>query len=207
MKAAKFFNAKENDNKFSSYACVVINRKIMAAIHDSHFIRLPVDYFKYFSEMENVKENKEIEEREKNGSEKKTSPSDEDFIEKLNVTPMVLDLIKKNYQSKVFIEDLEDVLERTKVKDEDEKNDVIELTSNNEMKHYLYEKLKELKPNERNVIFCKYFGGESETLYKMSKKIGVSRERIRQLERAALKRLRKKIECDKMWLEMKNRKQ
>ena len=50
--------------------------------------------------------------------------------------------------------------------------------------------LKRLKPREEFVIKQRYgFDGDEQTLEKIGKKIGVTRERVRQIERKALKKI------------------
>ncbi len=56
------------------------------------------------------------------------------------------------------------------------------------------EQLEELKPQEREVIILRFglLDGQELTLAEIGRRLNVSRERVRQVENIALKRLRKK---------------
>jgi RNA polymerase primary sigma factor len=61
----------------------------------------------------------------------------------------------------------------------------------------LHKALASLTPRERSVITLRYGIGDgwSRTLLEVGKELGISRERVRQLEVVALKKLRSKIRC------------
>lgn len=66
------------------------------------------------------------------------------------------------------------------------------------MHHILFAHFRDLSPRQRQILILRFGFGESEpmTLREISTICGVSRERIRQIEMAALKRLRSALERD-----------
>jgi len=75
--------------------------------------------------------------------------------------------------------------------------DAIELMSVDARKKYLDGWVAELDNNERKVIKLRFgLAGEPQTLDKIGKRLGVTRERIRQIETRALGKLRKMSEAE-----------
>jgi len=192
MRAAELFNPQKFDVRFCTYSYISIRRKIQIAIKESHFIHLPLNHFKYHARMTVLKANEE-------------KMSDEEIQASLGITDEVFKRVKDNYNSKISVEDFDFLLEHMD-NGKDISSGVENQVSNKEVKDYLYEKLKELKPKEREVIFHRYFGGEGMTLEKTGKAMNLTRERIRQIEFRTLRRLRKKISEDRMYAELKTRK-
>jgi RNA polymerase sigma factor (sigma-70 family) len=61
--------------------------------------------------------------------------------------------------------------------------------------------LKQLDPRERDIIMCRYGlerGSETLTLEQVGQRLGVTKERIRQLESRAMEKIRKIVEEDKV---------
>ena len=56
--------------------------------------------------------------------------------------------------------------------------------------------LQELTPREREVISGRFFAGVSKTLQDVGDELGITRERVRQLESNALKKLHKILGAD-----------
>jgi len=76
-------------------------------------------------------------------------------------------------------------------------SDSLDIMSEGERKKYLDGWLAELDKNERNIILLRFgLAGEPQTLDKVGKKFGVTRERIRQIETRALGKLRKMSEAE-----------
>ena len=160
------------------------------AIKNSHFVRIPINYFKYFAQI------KKLEEEYGEGL------TDEILLENLNITSDTLEVLKKNRDTKVYIEDLEYALEHSHPSDDECIESVV---SKKELKEYLLQKINELRPSHRDILYMKFFGNDDNiTLEQMGNKRGVTRERIRQLIPQALKSLRRKIEEDRMFFELNN---
>ncbi|HLE08629.1 MAG TPA: sigma-70 family RNA polymerase sigma factor [Thermodesulfobacteriota bacterium] len=71
-------------------------------------------------------------------------------------------------------------------------SDSLDIMSAGERKKYLDGWMAELDENERNIILLRFgLEGEPQTLEKVGKKFGVTRERIRQIETRALDKLKK----------------
>ena len=71
-------------------------------------------------------------------------------------------------------------------------SDSLDIMSEGERKKYLDGWMAELDENERNIILLRFgLEGEPQTLEKVGKKFGVTRERIRQIETRALDKLKK----------------
>lgn len=179
IRAAELFKA-EKGTTFSTYAYLSIQRRVKRAVKFAKFVRLPVNHFKYMAELKTLEEEYEA---------RKLKLTDQIIKDKLNITQDSLEMIKMNRDPKVSLEDLEENIgERP-----DDISSADEITSNNELREYLFEKMKDLKPSHRDVLFMRFFGNEYMTLEEMGKRLGLTRERIRQILLAALKTLRTKI--------------
>ncbi len=66
--------------------------------------------------------------------------------------------------------------------------------SQHEMKQEVQKMLEDLKPREQEILSLRFglFDGQQWTLQSISKRLNISRERIRQVEKNALVKLRKK---------------
>ena len=197
MHAAELFNPSKfkgvdgGDIRFSTYAYLSIQRRCKIAVKKSHFVRLPVNYFKLFHRMESLEE------------EYRDKLTDEILLRELNITASTLEGLKKNKSSKVSVEDFNYLLERSGF-DSGKRADLS--LSNKELREYLLKKIKELTPRHRDVLYTKFFTNDSEiTLQKIGDKRGVSKENIRQILLRALKILRKKIKEDQLMLKIMKR--
>ena len=180
MRAATLFDYKKN-YRFSSYAYPSIRRKIGKAVKLSHFVRIPLPHFKYLSELNGLE-----------GTCNVKTLTDEKIKDELGITSDMLAMIRNERYAKSNIEESEFMMESVVNEDEIPLNKQI---GDGQLKHYLYEKIKELEPFYRDVLFYRFFGGF--TLRKIGNKFGVSAERVRQVIRLALKKMRKKIERER----------
>jgi len=55
--------------------------------------------------------------------------------------------------------------------------------------------VNQLSPNEKYVISSRFLGEEKKTLYKIGEELGMSKERVRQIQNRALRRLRAPVEA------------
>ena len=175
MKAATGFMPNKG-KKFSSYVYKGIERRMMKAIKDSRFIRIPVGYYKRIFDINKL-------------NEEYGEMSDIDIASNLNVTKKTVQSVKLNRQCKVPIEDIEDLVERIDSHEEA----IPDVLGRKELKNYIYEKIKELNPRHRKVLFYKFFSNQEMTLEKIGKKLGVSRERVRIILDQSMDNLKKKI--------------
>ena len=182
MRAAELFKT-EPGVRFSTYAYISIRRAIKRGIRASRMIRLPMHHFKYITHLKDVE-----------ALEGGKALSDKELLEALDISQDMLDIIRKNKNGKVAIEDLEALSDNVKRNSDEEYVSVPEIVSNRELKNYLYEKMKELRPMHRDAIFMRYFGNAEMSLESIGLKLGVSMERARQIIMEGLKSLRMKIE-------------
>jgi RNA polymerase sigma factor (sigma-70 family) len=181
MRAVDLFDGERGVN-FSTYAYWSIERRIKKAIKYVKFVRIPIHHFKHISELKSLEDEYE---------EIKKPLTDEIIKERLGITSEMLELIRKNRGPKISIESLEETTSASWV-DDSIPADI--LASEKELKDYLYNKIKELNPMHRDVLFMKFFANKEMTLEDIGKRKGISRERVRQVTLEGLKILRKKIE-------------
>ncbi len=180
MRAAELFQSKKNV-RFSTYAYSSIQRQVKRACKQSRFIHLPMDHFKYSAELKNLEEK-----YEKDGK----KLTDEIIIHELKITSNMLALVRANRIPTISFEGLEEFLEGEK---DENMLSADEGISQKELKNYLFEKMKELNPLERDILYLKFFSNCEMTLQDIGRREGVSRERVRQLLPKALKNLHYKI--------------
>lgn len=179
--------------KFSTYAVYWINQKISRAIMDNgRTVRLPVHIFEGVNNFNRVRK---------------------ELLEKLNRTPTVEEIAKemqlpvskvKSYYDK--LEGIKSLNDRVKEDSESEFQDFyvekdsvsVEDQVLNSMLPLEIEKLIDssgLNDKEKGVLIHRYglFGFESETLQEIGERYGVTRERIRQYESRALRKLRRNM--------------
>lgn len=181
MRAVDLFLSGK-DNKFVTYAHLSIQRKIMVTVKESRFIRLPPNYFKYMRDIDEIEK-------------KHGEMNDKDLAKKLDIMIETLRIIKRNRFTKVAVEDLEDFLSAH------ESGDIplLETLNKNSVKNYVFEKMKELKPRHRQVLFYRFFSNSNMTLEDVGNKLGITREAVRRIEAAAMHKIRIKIGEEKMF--------
>lgn len=190
IKAAEKFDYSKNF-KFSTYATWWIKQTIMRAIaNNSKTIRIPVHmadkirkYKKFYSSL---------------SFELGREPTDKEMAEKLDLTVKNILAIKR-----AIIK--EPISLETPVTDDLCVGDYIEDKSynspdtqakNNAIKGGIQHILKMLNEREKQIINCRFgINGQTQmTLEQLGKNMGYSKERIRQLEEAALAKIRQKEE-------------
>ncbi len=190
MKAIDKFEV-EKGYKFSTYATWWIRQAITRAIADqARTIRIPVHM------VERI--NKVVQVERRLTMELGREPKYEELAEEVGFTVSQIRDIKENY--------LEPVSLQTLIGDEDDskledfvaaEGDDYAVVSNNELHDRMMDVLSRIPEREAQVLIYR-FGvedGRTRTLEEVGKIFGVTRERIRQIEAKALRRLSKKREA------------
>ena len=187
MRAALKFE-RDRGYKFSTYATWWIRQAITRAIADQgRTIRVPVHM--------GDKINKMIRMQHQLKQDLNRDPNQDELAEALNVSPDDVQDMMKHARRPLSLEmptgkeddaQLGDFIADTDVMPPDEEATGILL------REHLQEALAELPPRETRILEMRYglIDGRTLTLNEVGKKMGVTRERIRQIEAQALRRLR-----------------
>ena len=187
MRAALKFE-RDRGYKFSTYATWWIRQAITRAIADQgRTIRVPVHM--------GDKINKMIRMQHQLKQDLNRDPNQDELAEALNVSPDDVQDMMKHARRPLSLEmptgkeddaQLGDFIADTDVVPPDEEATGILL------REHLQEALAELPPRETRILEMRYglIDGRTLTLNEVGKKMGVTRERIRQIEAQALRRLR-----------------
>jgi RNA polymerase primary sigma factor len=187
IRATKKFDYKRG-HKFSTYATWWIRQAVTRAIADQgRTIRLPVHMGDQINKMLRVSH--------RLTQELGRSPSVDELAETLNVSPekveQMMDVSRRPLSLERPIDDEEDSFLGDFVEDE-ESPAPPEVATEHLLKQHMTEILDKLPPREARILQLRYGlgDGESYTLEEVGKKMGVTRERVRQIEAQALRRLR-----------------
>lgn len=191
MKAVERFDPAKG-GKLSTYGSWWIKQSIKRALaNQSKTIRLPVHLVDKISKMRRTA----MRLQEELGRE----PTDEELGEELGITasrvsqmrmaairPASLDAPIGDEDSNNFAEVVQDENANTPYEQLEEKT----------VTHMLQEMVKTLDPREATILKARFGldGGPEKTLEEVGQKFGVTRERVRQIQNIALKKLRKMIE-------------
>ena len=187
LKAAKRFDLSM-DNEFSTYAIYWIRQTIMRGIQDdSLVIRLPVHRWDSLSKLKRLE----------SVSETSFNKIDYEWIsEELDLSMeklLELIIIRNTFMNNTSLDIPVGVDEDTNLGDFISDDYSIEdLIISSDLKNNLNELLDTLDPRSRAVIIKRFGlnGGEPMTLEEIGKEFDVTRERIRQIEAKALRKLR-----------------
>jgi len=191
MKAVERFDPKKG-GKLSTYGSWWIKQSIKRALaNQSKTIRLPVHLVDKISKMRRVG----MKLQEELGRE----PTDEELADELDMTPLrvrqmrlaairpaSLDAPIGDDESNNFSEVVEDENAATPYEDLEDKTVFV----------MLRDMVKHLNEREATILQYRFGldGGTEKTLEEVGKKFGVTRERVRQIQNLALRKLRKMIE-------------
>ena len=187
IRAAKKFDYRRG-HKFSTYATWWIRQAVTRAIADQgRTIRVPVHMGDQINKMLRVSHQL----TQQLGH----SPSSEELAEVLEITPKKTEDLMKVSRRPLSLEmptdeDSDSILGDF-IKD-DESPAPTEIVTQNLLKESLGEALSTLPPREVRILQLRYglLDGRSYTLEEVGRKMGVTRERVRQIEAQALTRLR-----------------
>jgi RNA polymerase primary sigma factor len=186
IRATKKFDYRRG-HKFSTYATWWIRQAVTRAIADQgRTIRVPVHMGDQINKLLRLSHHL----TQKLGRD----PSAEELAEELEVPPKKVENMIRVARRPISLEtptDDEDSVLGDFVEDE-EAAEPSELTTQSLMREHLQEVLDDLPPREVRILQLRYglLDGKSYTLEEVGRKMGVTRERVRQIEAQALSRLR-----------------
>ena len=187
LRATKKFDYHRG-HKFSTYATWWIRQAVTRAIADQgRTIRVPVHMGDQINKL--LRASHELTQR------LGRDPVTEELAEALEVPPKkiedMIQIARRPLSLEMPTDNEEDTMLGDFVEDEDSPAPV-ELATQNLLREQLSDALARLPPREVRILQLRYglLDGESYTLEEVGKKMGVTRERVRQIEAQALSRLR-----------------
>ena len=187
IRAAKKFDYKRG-HKFSTYATWWIRQAVTRAIADQgRTIRVPVHMGDQINKLLRVSHSLT--------QELGRDPTVDELADALSVTPKkvesMIQIARRPLSLETPTDEEEDSVLGDFIQDEDSPAPV-EVATKNLLREQIQEVLATLPPREVRILQLRYglLDGESYTLEEVGKKMGVTRERVRQIEAQALSRLR-----------------
>jgi RNA polymerase primary sigma factor len=174
--------------KFSTYATWWIRQSITRSLADkSRTIRIPVHVVEMINQLNRISR--------RLLSELDREPTDEEIAEEMGITPERVREIVKFAQAPISLETpigLEGDSELGDLLEDKEATSPSDAASKTMLRYELGDVLDTLTPRERRVLQLRFglLDGQQQTLEEVGKRIGVTRERIRQVEARALRKLR-----------------
>jgi RNA polymerase primary sigma factor len=187
MRAAKKFDYKRGF-KFSTYATWWIRQSVIRALADQgRTIRLPSHVVDQLSKMFRTAHQL----RQTLGRD----PEEAEMAAAMGISPARIRQMMKDARYPLSLDMPTSLEEDTVIGDfieDSESPDPDEMTATNLLRYNLEQVLDLLPPREVQILKLRYglANGETHTLQEVGSKIGVSRERIRQIEAQAIRRLR-----------------
>jgi RNA polymerase primary sigma factor len=195
IRASKKFDYHRG-HKFSTYATWWIRQAVTRAIADQgRTIRVPVHMGDQINKM--LRESHQL------TQDLGRDPTTDELGDALNVTSKKVENIIQIARRPLSLETPTDQEEDSVLGDfiEDEESpEPVEIATHHLLKEQIAEVLNGLPPREVRILQLRYglLDGESYTLEEVGKKMGVTRERVRQIEAQALSRLRHPIHRRKL---------
>jgi RNA polymerase primary sigma factor len=187
IRAAKKFDYRRG-HKFSTYATWWIRQAVTRAIADQgRTIRVPVHMGDQINKLLRVSH--QLTQR------LGRNPSTEELAEALDVTPKkvenMIQVARRPLSLETPTDEEEDSVLGDFIEDEDSPAPP-EAVTQNLLKEHIRDVLHSLPPREVRILQLRYglMDGQSYTLEEVGRKMGVTRERVRQIEAQALSRLR-----------------
>jgi RNA polymerase primary sigma factor len=187
IRAAKKFDYKRG-HKFSTYATWWIRQAVTRAIADQgRTIRVPVHMGDQINKLLRVSHSLT--------QELGRDPTVDELADALNVTAKKVESMIQIARRPLSLETPTDEEEDSVLGDfiqDDDSPAPVEVATKNLLREQIQEVLATLPPREVRILQLRYglLDGESYTLEEVGKKMGVTRERVRQIEAQALSRLR-----------------
>lgn len=185
MEAVDAFDPNKFENKFGTYAAWLIKKKIRRALTDkSRIVRLPNGVIDKAPLIVKVKNEIEL---------GRSHPATPEEISKKSGVKLETVRAWINLHA---IESLDSFESDFELFSKSVKN--FEISKNEDEKTWLLKKLQTLKEKERNVLSMRFGldNDEPMSLIQIGKALGFTRERIRQIQNEALKKMKKMIEED-----------
>lgn len=187
IRATKKFDYRRG-HKFSTYATWWIRQAVTRAIADQgRTIRVPVHMGDQINKL--LRQSHQLTQR------LGRDPTTEELAQALEVPPKKVEVMIQVARRPLSLETPTDNEEDSVLGDfvkDDESPEPVEVATQNLLREQLKEVLDSLPPREVRILQLRYglLDGKSYTLEEVGRKMGVTRERVRQIEAQALSRLR-----------------